>query len=53
MTYSWVRGYAHWGIFANLELQFIGKLESEIFVDMIEPLQIRQMSGTVTCSNVG
>jgi len=38
MTYSGVSGYAHWRIFANLELQLISELQSEILVDMIKPL---------------
>jgi hypothetical protein len=37
-TYSGVSGYAHWRIFANLELQLINGLQSEIFIDMIKPL---------------
>jgi hypothetical protein len=34
-----VSGHAHWCIFAYLELQLIGELQGEKFIDMIKPLQ--------------
>jgi hypothetical protein len=37
-AYSGVSGDAHWRIFANLELQLISELQSEILIDMIKPL---------------
>jgi hypothetical protein len=39
VTYTGVRGHAHWCIFTDLELQLICELQSEILIDMIKPLQ--------------
>lgn len=34
-----VSGHTHWRILADLELQLISELQSEIFIDMIKSLQ--------------
>lgn len=39
VTYTRVSSYAHWCIFADLELQLISELHSEKLIDMIKPLQ--------------
>ena len=39
MTYTWVSGHTHRRIFADLKLQLISELQSEIFIDVIKSLQ--------------
>ncbi len=39
VTYTGVRGHAHWCIFTDLELQLICELQSKVLIDMIKPLQ--------------
>lgn len=46
-TYARVGGHAHWRILAYLELQFMGELQGEKFIDVIKSL--RRITQVLVC----
>jgi hypothetical protein len=53
VTYTWVNGHTHRRILADLELQLIGELQREEFIDMVKSLQNKTILLMATCSYVG